>query len=240
MNRKERISQTDAVVDELKRFFLSNAIEVGDKLPTEKQLCEKYRVGRSTVREAIRTLQVMRYVELRPGRGAFLSAKSLAGVDATLAAWVAEHKPGLEETVRIRQALEGVAIAFAIEKASDAEIQSVELARLAFEEALARKDNLELSDLDEAFHRAFVRISHSELLVTLNTVVSMAFREWRERSFRYEEYAATAVIPHQRIAAALLARDGELARLQVRRHLDLVLADMIETMQAAHVSAGKR
>ena len=230
MDHKERISQTDAVVEELKRFFLSDQIQVGDKLPTEKQLCENYRVGRSTVREAIRTLQVMGYVELRPGRGAFLAAKSLSSVDATLAAWISENKPGMEETLRIRQALESVAVSFAIEKASDAELARIDLTRLAFEDALMRKDFAALSGLDETFHKAIVQASHSELLATLNNVAAMAFREWRDHSFKYEEYAAKAVLPHQRIAAALLARDGELAELQMRRHLDQVLADMIAGM----------
>lgn len=228
MDNRERISQTDAVVDELKRFFLSDAIKAGDKLPTEKMLCETYGVGRSTVREAIRTLQVMGYVEIRPGRGAFLAAKNLSRVDATLTAWLTDHKPGLEEIVRIRQALEALAVRFAIEKGTDAELARVDLCRLAFEDALVKKDFSALASLDEAFHKAIINASHSELLATLNSVLVIAFREWRDRSFRNEEHAAQPVVPHQRIATALLARDVELAELQMRRHLDQVLSDMQE------------
>ncbi|MCD8351316.1 MAG: FadR family transcriptional regulator [Planctomycetaceae bacterium] len=228
MDNRERISQTDAVVEELKRYFLSDALKVGDKLPTEKMLCETYSVGRSTVREAIRTLQVMGYVEIRPGRGAFLAAKHLTRVDATLTAWVSEHKPSLEETVRIRQALETLAVRFAIENGTDAELARVDLCRLAFEDSLFRKDYAALASLDEGFHRAIVTASHSELLETLNSVVIRAFREWRDLSFRKEEYAAQAVVPHQRIATALLARDVELAELQMRRHLEQVRSDAVE------------
>lgn len=231
MDSRERISQTDSVVDELKRYFLSEQVAVGDKLPTEKQLCEKYSVGRSTVREAIRTLQVMGYVELRPGRGAFLAAKKLSGVDAALAAWIGENKPGLDESIRIRQALETLAVRFAIEKASDAELVRVDLSRLAFEDAVVRKDFLALPALDEAFHQAIIMASHSELLVTLNSIVVIAFREWRDHSFRYEDHAARAVVPHQRIATALLARDAELAELQMRRHLDQVASVMAEGLE---------
>lgn len=231
MDGRERISQTDAVVEELKRFFITDAVAVGDKLPTEKQLCETYQVGRSTVREAVRTLQVMGYVEIKPGRGAFLAAKDLSSFDAALAAWIAEHKPGLDETCRVRTALETLAVRFAIENGSDAELSQINLARLAFEEALMRKDYDALPALDEAFHRAIIVAGHSELLSTLNTVAINAFREWRYRSFKYVDYAAKAIVPHQRIALAILARDPELAELQMRRHLAQISADISAGMQ---------
>lgn len=226
MDCKERVSQTDSMVEELKRFFHSDGIAVGGKLPTEKELCETYHVGRSTVREAVRTLQVMGYVEIRPGRGAFLAAKTLPGVDANLAAWIVERKPGLEETLRVRQGLETLAVRFAVEKATDGELAQIDRSRLAFEEALMRKDFGALRGLDEDFHRAIVAASHSELLATLTNIVGIAFREWRDRSFRYEEYAASAVMPHQRVVAAILARDGELAEFQMRRHMEKVLHDI--------------
>ncbi|MCC8108276.1 MAG: GntR family transcriptional regulator [Planctomycetes bacterium] len=229
MDTRERISQTDAVVDQLKRFFLSDRIHEGDKLPTEKMLCETYHVGRSTVREAIRTLQVMGYVEIRPGRGTFLVAKDRSLVDASLAAWIAEHKPGMEETLRVRQALETQAVKFAVEKASDSELSRVDLMRLSFEDAFFRRDFAALPALDEAFHQAIMAASHSDLLITLNNVVSLAFRTWRDRAFKLEELASKAIVPHQRVASALLARDGELAELQMRRHLEQVLGHMIQS-----------
>lgn len=231
MDTRERLSQTDALVEELKEYFLTDAIEAGDKLPTEKQLCETYAVGRSTVREAIRTLQVMGYVEIRPGRGAFLAAKKLSTVDAALTAWLAENTPGLEETIRIRQALEALAARMAAAKGTDAELARVDMARLAYEEALVKKDYPSLTGLDEAFHKAIFLATHSELLNTLNGVVVLAFRQWRERTYKFGEYAAQAVIPHQRVAAALLARDAELAELQIRRHLDKVLVDFTAAMR---------
>lgn len=230
MDSRERLSQTDAVVEELKRLFASDDIAVGDKLPTEKMLCQTYRVGRSTVREAIRTLQVMGYVEIRPGRGAFLAAKRLNHVDSTMAAWISDHKPSLEETIRIRLSLETLAVAFAAEKATDAELERIDRIRVAFEEALARRDFASLPSLDEEFHRSIAGAAHSELLLTMVNILGLAFREWRDRSFQVKTHAANAVMPHQKIAAALLARDVEMAQLQMRRHLEKILVDMAEGM----------
>lgn len=231
----ERSSQTDALVTELKRFFLSPGIHVGGKLPTEKQLCETYQVGRSTVREAIRTLQVMGYVELKPGRGAFLAAKTISPFDAALSAWSAEHKPSLDETLRIRSTFATLAVRFAVEKGSDAELARIDLARLSFEDALIRgahSDETTLSALDDAFHRAIVTASHSELLGVFDPVILAAYSEWRARAFHFNAYAAKLVVPYQRITLAILARDAELAELQTRRHFEQVAVDMAAGIEA--------
>lgn len=231
MDFRERISQTDAVVEELKRYFLSDEVRVGDKLPTEKMLCQTYQVGRSTVREAIRTLQVMGFVEIRPGRGAFLAAKRLGNVDSKMAAWIIENRPNLVDIVRIRIALEGLALQFAIEKASVEELEAIDRTRLVFEQALKNHDFGALAALDEEFHQSIVAASHCELLATLSNVSAMAFRDWRDRSFKVRKHAANAIMPHQKIAAAILARDVELAQLQMRRHLEQILVDMAEGMK---------
>lgn len=224
----ERRSQTDAVVAELKRFFLAGGIEVGGKLPTEKQLCETYRVGRSTIREAIRTLQVMGYVELKPGRGAFLASRTMSAFDAALLAWSAEHKPGFGETLRMRLTFAVLGVRFAIEKGTDADLARIDLARLAFEQGVIRGcGGEELSGLDDAYHRSIVVAGQSELLGVLDPVVGTSYGEWRERALRFEEYAQGLVVPYQRITLAVLARDVELAELQTRRHYERVTSDML-------------
>lgn len=228
MEARARISQTDALVDELKRFFHSENVQIGDKLPTEKKLCETYLVGRSTVREAIRTLQVMGYVEIKPGRGAFLAAKKLSQFDAALASWVTQHKPGAEEILRVRVALESIAVRYAVEAGTEADFQRIDRARIEFEEALFRRDLEALPALDEAFHRSIFEAGRSELLNTMNAIVENSNREWRARLFRNAEFGAKSVLPHQRIALAVLAKDSELAQLQARRHLEQIAMDMMD------------
>lgn len=219
MEATEKRSQTDAVVDELKRFFLSGDVAVGDKLPTEKQLCETYRVGRSTVREAIRTLQVMGYVELKPGRGAFLAAKEMSRLDTDISAWLAEHKPGVREALRIRAALETLAVHFVAEHGTDEQLHAIDMARLKFEDAFNRRDYEALPQLDAEFHRNIVAAGGSDLLKLLSTLTFAAFDEWRRQIIATMD-PSKAVVTHQRIALALMARDPEMAALQVKRHME--------------------
>ena len=68
----EQIAQK--IIDEIKAGVLSP----GDKLPSEKQLIEKYQVSRITVREALRTLKVMNIINIKQGKGAFVSSVDIS------------------------------------------------------------------------------------------------------------------------------------------------------------------
>ena len=68
-----RVPVMQQVVDNMKNYISSDAVEPGQKLPTEKEWCEKLDVGRGTVREAFRVLEAKGLIEIRPGRGAFVS-----------------------------------------------------------------------------------------------------------------------------------------------------------------------
>lgn len=233
MKNNERISQTDALVEKLKRFFLSKKIELGDKLPIEKELCETYHVGRSTLREAIRTLQVMGYVQVRPGSGTYLVARELGGFDSSVVMWIAEHQPDVEEIVTARLAVETLAVRLAAEKGTSKHFTAIEQARLAYEDALAAEEYASLRTLDEEFHKAIFAATGSQLLSTIGSMLAMAYRNWRDRSFRIKKHAANAVMYHQRISAHILDRDAELAQVYMRRHLEQVLIDMTEVLETA-------
>ena len=69
----QRISVTDAVVDRLREMIENGEYKVGEKLSTETELCKMFKVSRTSVREALRVLQTMGYVEMLPGKGAFVS-----------------------------------------------------------------------------------------------------------------------------------------------------------------------
>ena len=77
MEIERRISVTDQVVDALRSRILAGEYKPGVKLPSETALSETFGVGRSTIREVLRTLQAMGYVELKPSRGAFVAEGDL-------------------------------------------------------------------------------------------------------------------------------------------------------------------
>ena len=113
MDTVEKVSVVQQVEQRLREYIAESDIMVGDKLPTEKQLCENLGVGRGTVREAIRMLQAQGFVEIRPGRGAFVLQKREAQKE-DIVNWFCNNEYGVRDLLDIRVALEPLAVKLAI------------------------------------------------------------------------------------------------------------------------------
>ena len=74
MKEIQRMSITDSVVATIKDMILSGEYKENEKLPAEMSLCQSLKVSRTSVREALRVLQALGFVEMRPGKGAFRQA----------------------------------------------------------------------------------------------------------------------------------------------------------------------
>lgn len=226
-----RTSQTDVVVEQIKTFLQSDDIAIGEKLPTEKELCITLQVGRSTVREAIRALQVMGYLKIHPGRGAFLVNKNLDDATPAIVSWLANNKIQIEDIVEVRVGLETLAAKLAVERATEEDFNKLDRIRVQFEEALVNNEYDRLGKLDEDYHQALIEASKNSLLAVLNKMVSVAFTEFRSNSFQIKEHAANAVIPHRDIVKALRLRDTDMAQVFVRRHLEKIREDKDNTIK---------
>jgi GntR family transcriptional repressor for pyruvate dehydrogenase complex len=221
----EKVSIIDLVVKEIQDLCLSDEIAVGEKLPTEKQLCETLNVGRSTVREALRILQAMGLIETRPGRGAFLKSKDL-GDSTSITKWFREHEIQLREFMEVRMALEPLAVKLAIERGTESEFTEIAEIFKSFEKAQEKRDVINLAISDEAFHNAIVKATHNQLLIIINQNIANAFAEYRTKSFAAEKTANHALEPHRAILSALQKRDVAEAKKQMRRHLEISLKDV--------------
>lgn len=227
----ERVSQTDRVVKELRKFFLTDAIAIGGKLPTEMDLCERLHVGRSTVREAVRALQVMGYVTIEPGRGAFLKQRSLETPVHRILSWLGSRKAEVADIIEVRMHLEPFSVKLAVERGTADDVEKIDAIRREYEDLLgsARFDTAigrHLGELDSRFHAAICEASSNPLLIDLNSVVSEAFKEFRAQSFSVESHARNAVQPHRRIIAAIQKRQASEAQSAMRKHLFKTLEDI--------------
>ena len=195
------------------------------------ELCERLQVGRSTLREAIKALQVMGYVTIEPGRGAFLKRKNLESPVHNLLSWLGSHKTEVADLIDVRMQLEPFGARLAVERGTGEDIDKIVKIHAEYEQFLAAApfDDIRgehLGDLDAAFHAAIAQASHNLLLIDLNTVVAEAFREFRTRSFKVESHARNAIAPHRKILNALQKRDAVGVQRYMKGHLYKALEDM--------------
>jgi GntR family transcriptional regulator, transcriptional repressor for pyruvate dehydrogenase complex len=215
----------DQVVEILQTQIQNGVFAEDQKLPSEQSLCESLHVGRSTLREAFRVLQTIGYVELRPGRGAFV--KSSAPLDIVrVRDWFKENAPLMKDFIEVREAIESLAMRLAFEKGTEEEFVEVKKINDLFIEAFRRSDVNDLARLDEEFHGAFIRMSHNSLLININNLVAKEFKKYRSISFAVEANAASAAAAHERIVDAILRGDRIAAVESVAAHLRSAVADM--------------
>lgn len=218
----ERISITDSVVASIKNLILSGKYQIGDKLPTEQQLCSELGVSRTSVREAVRVLQTMKYIENRPGRGSFVGKvvddEDLSEYDA--------NDIGYRDLMIARAALEPVAVQLAIIRATEEDIHTLEILHKQFIEAVEKKDVVKMMIGDEAFHKQIFAMTQNKLFINFNRKISEVYLIYRKQSFANETIYRNAIEPHARILQFIKNRDVQGAMKEMSKHMELAEKDM--------------
>jgi GntR family transcriptional repressor for pyruvate dehydrogenase complex len=222
LNRIERVSATDAVVEQLISLVRSGDLRPGDKLPSEVELMEALGVGRSTLREAKRVLISLGLVEAHPGRGSFVM--ELGPDDAINREIVSlliadEHIMALYEA---RALLEVQISGLAAQRATDEDLAELELALDRVGEAAAAGEGV--YDLAMEFHLILVKAAHNPVLVTLYQPISTLLQEHQRPIYERLSDPEVELRQHREILASVRRRDSALAQDTMRRHLEYVLS----------------
>ncbi|MDC7247394.1 MAG: FadR/GntR family transcriptional regulator [Sphaerochaetaceae bacterium] len=222
----KRITLTDQIVNQLQNLIDSKEFEVGEKLPSEGELCNLFGASRSTVREALRVLSATGLVEIRSGVGAFVASPKDTSFQ-TVQKWFADKEIELEELIELRIAIETLAVKLTIQKADDLSIQLIRDINEEFKAACDVPDNtIHLATLDDSFHSAIVEASGNRLLIKVGKLVSEQMIDFRLRSFSISENVDHAKVAHEKIISAICDRDVAKGMNTMTEHLELTKEDM--------------
>lgn len=225
MKGVSRVPVVQQVVDSMKEYIGEEQMEVGRKLPTEKEWCEKLGVGRGTVREAFRILEARGLVEIKPGRGAFLAGlKEMEHQD--IVDWFVKNEVELKDYIEVRSAIEPLCVRIVARKGDDAALVQIEKIHNLFVRAVAEDNIADMARYDEKFHRQIVESSKNTMLIMINRKIDERIKDFRYRTFQVPQNAQNAIKAHQNIVNALKERDEEVAELYARRHIHLINVDM--------------
>ena len=175
---------------------------MNSRIPTETEIATEHRVGRSTVREATRSVALLGMLESLPGCGTFV--RSASPVNSVLAGYLGQQ-PAAEVLV-LRSALEAEAAALAALRRSDAQLAAIESA------AGVGDPCHRLSE----FHRAVFEAARTPLLTELYGSLLAIPRQARAAAGLRSNTERAA--EHQRIARAIRAGDPVKARAAAARH----------------------
>jgi GntR family uxuAB operon transcriptional repressor len=203
--------------------------KVGDRLPSERALAERFNVSRTLVREAIIVLEIQGAVEVRGGSGIYISA-SAAGAAAAPNAYALPPGPGPFELLRARSLIEGEIASVAAENRKDSDIDRIYAALAAMREHMQDKAANEAAD--RLFHLRIAESTGNSVLLQMVTGLWDHTRApiWSqmEAHFHTPALRRASQDDHQRVFNALLERNPAEARAAMRAHIDRVIAEFAQ------------
>jgi GntR family transcriptional repressor for pyruvate dehydrogenase complex len=218
------VALTDEAIERIKGMIVSGELRPGDRLPKEADLAIRLGISRSSLREAVRALSLIRVLDVRQGDGTYVTSLRPEVLLDTVGFVLDFHSDdSVLHLLDVRRILEPAATAMAARTMTDAEIEALGDLTAAIGEAPAADDVDGLKELiaaDLEFHRRIAAGSGNPVLASLIESLSaptLRARVWR--GLTQENAAQRTVEQHQAIHRALAAREPEVARAWATVHI---------------------
>jgi DNA-binding FadR family transcriptional regulator len=209
----------EEVSDKLKELIFNGTFKPGHQLPSESALAKLFHVGRQSVREALRVLEISGFITTRPGLkgGAVIEGTLLSKLSNLFLETFKFHRASLEDCVIARRAIEMSVLEFALKNAEESDIEALQrniaLAKAKLNAgAHAFEENLEFHRLLAKASKNYVFSIVMESLLTIFADVRIvvgpvALRQSRAIVSCHEDLLAAIVAKKKSKACELLERD---------------------------------
>jgi GntR family transcriptional regulator, transcriptional repressor for pyruvate dehydrogenase complex len=196
--------------------LIAEELKPGDLLPPERELVRMLGVSRSSVRDAIRSLELMGLLEPRQGIGTVVCNPAATPANP-LAAALLEKRQMVADLLEVRRMIEPPLTRRAALQATGKTIADME-AILQRQEAKVRAGELGIEE-DSEFHYAIALASENSAVLKVVDVLMDLLRDTREQSLQVEGRQEKSLAGHRRILAALKRGDAFGAEAAMCRHL---------------------
>ena len=208
----------EQVAKQIERLILDGLLKPGDKLPPERELVEMFQVSRSSVRDAIRTLELMGLVEARQGEGTVVRDPSPGSTVNPLFAMLGRKRELVGELLDVRKMIEPPLAARAAAHASAEEIAYLEDI-LRRQKEKVRRGELAIEE-DSEFHYTIATAAKNSVVLKVLDVLMDLLRESRERALQVDGRLQRSFAGHQRILRAIKRHDAAAAEAAMHQHVE--------------------
>ena len=235
-------SRVDRIAKDLQEQIVQGKLKPGERLVSERSLCSLFGVGRTTIREALKSLAV-RGLVTRSARGAVVADLESIDLSGTNLAGLAAQT-SIKQLFEVRKLMEVRVAGWAALRATAGEIDAM---RLAIEADISR--NTAAGNPSRIFHDALARAAHNPALVQVYESARRLFFRlpfyWKlfddaevktARAARHE----LARRWHEQILKAIMERDATEAEGAMFQHLDIMEKDLLNRLQVADGDSGNQ
>lgn len=223
--RKVRLSES--VVDAIRQMIAEEGFAAGDRFHSENELTAMLGVSRSSIREAVRILEVTGQISVRQGKGIFIADADVHPLDG-FADWLKTNDRSLREHFEVRLIIEPQTARLAALGATAKEIARLEEAHTEFVHNARLGLTAETIGCDREFHKLLGKATHNRILAALTRSMTTSLMDDWISSFHTPGRMEKTVTEHGLILAAVKAGDAEAAMEHMATHLHNAIHDIKE------------
>lgn len=210
------------VIDYIKRQIRSGELTIGGKLPAERELSEILGISRNSVREAIRTLDIMGVISSQQGAGNFLTGKFENNLVESLSMMFLLNQIDYKQISQLRRALEMEALMLAIDNISEEEIQILKKIISQLENETEANNVV----LDKRMHYNIALASKNTLIINvleaLSEVLDKFIVDLRKEILSQEDSKKILMEAHNGMIESLIKKDKSLAYESINKHFGVI------------------
>ncbi len=214
----ERQTLASAVIDRLVEYIRTDPLGPGDLLPSQHELARRLGVSRPVLREALQGLASLGMLEIRPGSGVYVRDPGTS-VEADGLIEIATHEMALE-VLEARMVVEVEMAGLAATRADADDFARMDKVLTRLKRTSARGQST--SQITSDFHRALARSSHNSMLYRMAQMLAKArVAQGARVEAAMPDIAMGEYESHLRLRNAVASGEPDVARLEMRRHLEL-------------------
>ncbi len=228
-----RTSVADEIVKRLVDLILSGRLKPGDRLPSERELMARFRVGKSSLREAVKALRAVGVIEVAVGDGMYVGRGDTSLLAAPLPWGLLLSEQSAQEVIEARTTVEAKLAALAAERATDEQLAAIGEQLEQLHASLHDPEAYYRHDL--AFHLAVGQAARNRVLYHVLESLHQLMRAWIERVNASLADRLESTTHHEAIYTAICARDPEAARQTVEIVMARGGARLLQVVRHAQV-----
>ncbi len=225
MDPLKKVRLSDSVIQAIKEMIAEDGFKPGDKFYSENELTKKLQVSRSSIREAMRILEVTGRVNVRQGKGIFITDKQ-GQQFSEFSSWLKANEQSIRDNFEVRLIIEPKAAGYAAEKADKKDIAKMEE---AFKSFVSYANDLNVEEAivcDGKFHRLLAAATKNKTLHVLMKAMIMNLPNGWISSLYTPGRIEQTVDEHKNILQAIKKHDKHGAENAMTRHLLNALHDI--------------
>ncbi len=209
----------EEISSSIKELILDGVIKIGDRLPSEKELAQQFEVGRQTIREALRLLELSGFVTIQrgPGGGPVIKDTILRRMGDLFTGAFRMHNITIDELTRARLEIERVILKFVFENADQQDLKALRDNVAAAEGRIA--EGLMGTEYNADFHALLAKATKNQVFVIVIESIMAVHLDLLSRTGADLDTSREVVRGHARLVDAIEAGDREGAYRLLEDHV---------------------